>query len=102
MIVRADLDASSVTLVDPDDFFRFEVAVAGGAVDDERLGPLLAPHGRMDGDHAWIDTGAIVALAGDAADDAWHAGFEAMVDYARSKGFLAEDGSAIRGHLEAA
>jgi hypothetical protein len=102
VIVHVDLDAAAVSLLEPADFLGFHVAVAGGAVDDDRVGPLLAPHGRLDGEHAWIATDAVVALAGDAADDAWHAGFEAMVDYARSKGFLAEDGSAIRGHLEAA
>ena len=102
MIVHADLDASSVTLVEPDDFFAFHVAVAGGDVDDDRLGPLLAPHGRVDGDHAWIDTGAVVALAGESAEGAWHAGFEAMLEYARNQGFLSEDGGSIRAHLEPA
>ena len=102
MIVHADLDASTVTLVEPQGFFAFHVAVAGGDVDDERLPALLAPHGRVDGDHAWITTESVVALAGDAADDAWHAGFDGMLGYARSQGFLSEDGSAIRGHLEPA
>ena len=102
MIVHADLDVSSVTLVDPGDFFGFHVAVAGGDVDDVRLGPLLPPHGQLDGDHAWIDTGAVVALAGDEADDAWHAGFDAMLDHARAQGFLSDDGRRIRAHLEPA
>ena len=102
MIIRADLDHAAVTLLDPADFRGFHVAVAGGDVDDERLGEVLAPHGRLDGEHAWIGTDAVVALAGDAADDEWRAGFDAMVAYARDKGFLAEDGTAIRAHLEPA
>ncbi len=102
MIVHADLDASSVRLVEPEDFFGFHVAVAGGEVDDERLAGLLAPHGRLDGEHAWISTESVVALAGDVADDTWQAGFEGMIDYARGKGFLSEDGSAIRAHVELA
>jgi hypothetical protein len=101
VILHADLDAATVTLREPADFFGFHVAVAGGPVDDERLPGVLAPHGRIDGEHAWIDRDAVVALAGDEADDAWHAGFDAMVEYARSKGFLSEDSTSIRAHLDA-
>jgi hypothetical protein len=71
-------------------------------VDDERLAGVLAPHGRLEDGHAWIATEAVVELAGDAVDDAWRAGFDAMLAYARDKGFLAEDGSEIRAHLEPA
>jgi hypothetical protein len=102
VILHADLDASTVTLKDPLDFFGFHVEVAGGDVDDGRLAGVLAPHGRLDGEHAWIDRSAVIALAGAEADDAWHAGFDAMLAYARDKGFLSEDGEAIRAHLEAA
>jgi hypothetical protein len=66
------------------------------------LAELLAPHGRVDGEHAWITTEAVMALAGDAADDAWQAGFDGMIDYARGHGFLSEDGTSIRAHLEPA
>jgi hypothetical protein len=101
VIVHADLDTAVVTLQAPDDFHAFHVAVAGGDVDDERLPGVLAPHGGVDGDHAWIATEAVVALAGE-VDDGWREGFEGMVAYAREKGFLSDDGSAIRAHLEPA
>lgn len=100
MIIRADLDARSVTLVEPVDFGGFHVAVAGGDVGDERLGEVLSPHGRLDGDHAWIDVDAVAALAGEAADDDWRAGFDGMVAYAREQGFLDDSGRALRAHLE--
>ena len=100
MIIHADLDRATVTLVDPADFRGFHVAVAGGSTDDGRLADLLAPHGRLEGDHAWITSEAVVALAGPAADDEWQAGFDGMVAYARDKGFLDESGAAIRAHLE--
>ena len=102
MIIHADLDAATVTLVDPADFRGFHVAVAGGSTDDDRLATVLAPHGRLDGEHAWITTDAVVALAGATADDEWQAGFDGMVAYARDKGFLDESGTAIRAHLEGA
>ena len=101
MIVNADLDAATVTLVEPADFKGFHVAVAGGSVDDPRLGGVLAPHATLDGEHAWVRVDAVVALAGDPDDD-WRAGFDGMVAYAREKGFLTEDGTAIRAHLEPA
>ena len=102
MIIHADLDTATVTLVDPADFRGFHVAVAGGPTDDDRLATVLAPHGRLDGEHAWITTDAVVTLAGSAADDEWQSGFDAMVAYARDKGFLDESGTAIRAHLEGA
>ncbi len=102
MIIHADLDAATVTLVEPANFRGFHVAVAGGPTDDERLAAVLAAHGRLDGEHAWISTDAVVALAGPAADEEWQAGFDGMVAYARDKGFLDESGTAIRAHLEPA
>jgi hypothetical protein len=100
VIIDTDLDAGTVTLVDPADFKGFHVAVRGGGTDDDRLATVLAPHGHLADGHAWITTTAVVALAGDAADEDWHQGFGAMVAYAREKGFLSEDGTAIRALLE--
>lgn len=102
MIIHVDLDAATVTLVDHADFGGFHVAVAGGDVDDERLPAVLAPHGRLDGAHAWIDVDAVVALAGSGADAEWRTGFGGMLAYAREKGFLDDAGTAVRAHLEAA
>jgi hypothetical protein len=102
VIVHTDLDARTVRLDEAGDFTGFHVAVAGGGPDDERLADLLAPYGRLDGDHAWIAVDAVVTLAGDEADDGWRAGFDGMVAYAREKGFLDERGTAVRAHLEAA
>ena len=102
MILHADLEAGLVTLIDPSDFRGFHVEVAGGDVTDGRLETVLAPHGRLHDDHAWIAVDAVAALAGEAADDRWRAGFEGMVAYARASGFLDASGTAIRAHLEAA
>ena len=102
MILLADLDDAVLTLQEPSTFTAFHVVVAGGGVDDERLAGVLAPHGRLDEGHAWIDVDAVVTLAGDAADDEWRSGFDAMVAYASDKGFLSDDGTAIRAHLEPA
>lgn len=101
MIIRADLDASHVTLVDPDDFRGFHVAVTGGGADDDRVDAVLARFGRLDGDQAWITVDAVVLLAGRPDDDEWRAGLDGMVAYAREKGFWDEASGAIRAHIEA-
>ena len=100
MILLADLDDAVLTLQEPSTFTAFHLEVTGGDVDDERLATVLAPHGRLDDGHAWVDVDAVVTLAGDAVDDEWRAGFDAMVAYAGEKGFLSSDGSAIRAHLK--
>jgi hypothetical protein len=102
VIIHADLDAATVTLQDPEDFRGFHVAVAGGTVADDRLSGVLAPHGSLDGDHAWIRAEAVTDLAGETADASWRDGFAGMVAYARDKGFLDDSGTAIRAHLEPA
>ncbi|MET1041262.1 MAG: hypothetical protein ABWZ90_09515 [Acidimicrobiales bacterium] len=101
MIIRADLEAGSVTLLDPADFRGFHVAVVGGDVTDERLELVLAPYGRLDGDHAWIKVDAVAALAGENANDHWRAGLDGMIAFARDNDFLDDSGSAIRAHLRA-
>lgn len=102
MIVHTDVRTGRVTLEQPDDFTAFHVAVAGGAVSDDRLAAALAPHGRLEDDHAWVEVEAVRALAGEAATAEWQTAFDAMLDYARSKGYLDESGDAIRAHLEPA
>jgi hypothetical protein len=99
VIVRADLRTGAVTLDEVDDVGGFHVEVAGGPPDDGRLAEALAPHGHVDGDHAWIRPEAVVALAGREHDADWRRRFDGMVAYAREKGFLDASG-AIRAHVE--
>jgi hypothetical protein len=96
IVVTTDPDA--VTLDQPDDFTSFAVLAPVGTADDldGRLGPL----GHYDGEHVWVDRGALAGLAGTrATDPEWSDGLTAMVDYARRRGFLSDDGTAIRAHV---
>jgi hypothetical protein len=82
--VRLEIDLSKVPpateLRDPDDLKSLKVVV------------------RQAG-HAFIARDELLRLAGDRADDpAWRTEFEAMVSYAESQGWSAEDGS-IRAHV---
>ncbi len=50
-------------------------------------------------DHVYVRPEEIRRLAGDRADAAWLEEFERMVSFAKSKGWVREDG-AIRAHVE--
>jgi hypothetical protein len=68
-------------------------------VSDEAAAAVLAAAGlgTVDGDHAWLDAGALRA-AGDGSA-AWISGFDGMLAYAASKGWASEDGTRVRAHI---
>jgi hypothetical protein len=90
--------SASPTLVAGDDFANFKVVVHNGA--QERQRPELGSIGHwVDDDHVAVFTEAVRRLAGDRAATAeWGKGFSAMLGYAESKGWIADD--AIRAHVE--
>jgi hypothetical protein len=63
---------------------------AAAAISDAGLGTV-------DGDHAWLDAGALRA-AGDGSQ-AWVTAFDAMLAYAAGKGWTSEDGARVRAHI---
>jgi hypothetical protein len=81
-------------LADADNFRAFSVVVAG----DPDVAEALAGLGTVDGEHAWLDPGAVKALAGEVGER-WHADFDAMIAYATSKGWT-DDGGRVRAHIE--
>jgi hypothetical protein len=100
MDVEIDLrDASpAARLVHADDLKRFAVVLIGDAAPPaDRLGP--AGVARCD-EYAWVSISELVRLAGDAATPEWRASFEAMIEYARSKGWVDDELGAVRGHVE--
>lgn len=96
--VRPAGRAAEATLLQAGDFRNFSVRLLGRHVAD----PLTAIGiGQLVGDaEALVSVAAVRRLADRAADQAWNEGFSAMLDYARSRGWLTEDGSQIRAHLE--
>ena len=103
MIVSVDLTTTpaEVRLDEPDDCKRFHVA-ARGAADAASLADALTAHamGRTDGDDALIELEALRRLAAGRVSDAWEADFAAMVEFARTNGWLDDTGSAIQAHVE--
>jgi hypothetical protein len=101
--VNVDVSRSpAVALRDQDDFGSFKVVVSGMAAGDPRLAGILEPYGSIgsNGD-ALLRIDAIKALAGNrGANPEWLARLDRMIGYARSRGWLAEAGSAIQAHCE--
>ncbi|HEX5402255.1 MAG TPA: hypothetical protein VFX16_08140 [Pseudonocardiaceae bacterium] len=89
----------TAVLADQDNFRAFAVQVDGT---EDRLPAVveaLTGLGVVDADgaHAMLDAEAVCGLA--AGGDAWRADFDAMVEYARSKGWT-DDKGRVRAHLE--
>lgn len=82
MYLRVDTRTTPplVDVVEPDDFTAFKVVV-------------VTPS------HSWVDPGELAALTGRTDDPEWQQKLTGMVAYARSKGWLDEQGR-IRAHVE--
>ena len=103
MVVDVDLttEPPALALDDPEDCKAFSVRVRG---DRSRLASALeaAGVGRTDGDEALVGVDAVRRLAAGRVGDNWEDDFAAMLDYAATKGWVADEGRAIRAHIEGA
>jgi hypothetical protein len=101
VVVDLSVTPARVWLDEPQDCSRFHVAVRGDG-DDASFDRALADSraGRMTGDDALITVAAVRDLAAGTVDDRWEGDFSAMLDYARGRGWVTEDGEAIRAHVE--
>ena len=88
----------TTVLLDADDFRHFSVRLVGsGAAEALQAGGT----GRLIGNsEALVSVHAVRRLADREADPAWTEGFAAMLRYAQQHGWLSEDGSEIKAHLE--
>ncbi|MEU2348315.1 hypothetical protein [Modestobacter sp. NPDC049651] len=102
-VITGTDEVPEVRVVDVDDLKRLHVAV--GAVTDEEADQALrsAGLGRLDDGAAWLDAAALraAAEAGATAPD-WAAQWDGMVGFARSRGWVSEDGATLQAHVEPA
>lgn len=100
MIVTITSDGSLVE--DADDCTRLHISADG--LDDAAVGAALltASLGRPgEPDHAWIAVDKLRAVARVASrTPGWDARFDAMIAYARSKGWLDASGEHVAAHVE--
>lgn len=97
MIVAVSAEGK-VTLQELDDFRRFHLVPAARAQDAGLDGALHSVGARRDGDHALIPQEWLRAQGADRGGE-WRDGFDAMVKYAGSKGWVDLTG-AVRAHIE--
>ena len=103
MYVQIDIvpERPVVTLEEPDDCTRFHLAVVGGRDIGRVFGALVdAAAGRLDGDHALITIDAVRRMAGGRVGDDWDERFDAMLAFARTKGWIDDTNNAIQAHVE--
>ena len=103
MYVQVDLraDPPVVTLEEPEDTKRVHLAVVGGKDVGRVYGALVdAAAGRLEGDDAQIAVDAVRRMAAGRVGPRWDEELDAMLEFARSKGWLDETGSTIRAHVE--
>jgi hypothetical protein len=95
--VYLQVSAEGTTLEDPDDLKRFHVEVDPAVADPAAA---LSGWARLEGDHAWVAVQAVRRAAAGRVGARWDADFAGMLEYARAKGWLSEDGASIQAHVE--
>ena len=101
MVVDVDVSGErpAVELAHPEDCKAFSVRVSG---DRAGLDDALQRNGvgRMDGDEALVAVDAVRRLAAGRVGPGWEGDFAAMLEYAGTKGWIADEGRSIRAHVE--
>lgn len=96
------LTEDGVDVREADDLRRLHLAVTG--LTEDSAGALLRGAGfgeLLDRETAVLDVAALRSQASERATaDDWSDQWTAMIDYARTKGWLADDGSAVQVHVE--
>ena len=102
-VITGTQEVPEVDVVDVDDLTRLHVAL--GMVTDEEADQALraAGLGRLDDGTAWLDAAALRSAAEAKATVAdWSAHWDRMVDFARGRGWVSDDGSTLQVHVEPA
>ena len=97
MILHIDTERNSVLVGEPDDCKRLCAVISGAGNIDTALGPL----GSADADdaHLWIKVEALKRAAMPTHDVDWSTRFDAMIEYAKSKGWIDTSKTRVRVHL---
>jgi hypothetical protein len=99
-----DLTIDEVELAEPHDVKRLSVAVAHGT-DQAKVAELLTSTGAGrpipgDDEHVWVSRGWLQEKAEGRVTGRWSEDLDHMVTKARERGWLDEDGSHLRAHVE--
>lgn len=98
MILVVDTEGRSVQMGDPDNFRQLHAQVQGSGDLQAALAGLATV--ADDQGHLWVRVAGLRALGRPAGAADWHQHFDAMMGYARSKGWLDATGDSVRVHIE--
>lgn len=65
----------------------------------DEAGHLLGELGRLKDEHVWLDIARLRALSPLAGDPDWLAGFDGVMAYAATRGWIDDSGARVRAHL---
>jgi hypothetical protein len=95
-----DVRTGGTSLQDPDNFRELAVRVSTAMDPYARAQALAALGPRIDDEHLSIEPTTLARLAGPhGKEPTWQSGFDAMLEYARSHGWVSDSG-AVRVHVE--
>lgn len=98
MIVHVHAD-DRITLEDPDTFTAFHVVAPGR--DAASVAATIGGDARADEQgHVWLPIAQLHRLGEAHGGAEWRAGFDGMIAWAASKGWVEGDGTLVRAHLE--
>lgn len=98
MLIRITA-AGEAMLEEPGDFRRFSIRFDPGSRGIPAAEAALARVARPDGQAAWVRQEALRRLAPQGDDAAWRRGFDGMVAFAATRGWVDAAGC-IRAHVE--
>jgi hypothetical protein len=102
VVVDLGTNPATVELDEPEDCTRFHLLVRGSA-DDGHLAAALEHAGAgqlADHDTALVSVDAVRGWAAGRVPDGWADDFAGMLEYAGTKGWLADGGATIQAHVE--
>jgi hypothetical protein len=95
-VIDARESPAGIRLVEPEELRSLKAVVVGPAA-EPAWPPAIAKHE----EHVWIRVGELRELAAAAGvGPEWQAGFDAMLEFARSRGWVDETERAVRAHVE--
>jgi len=97
VIVVVDGGTGQVVMDEPENLRGLSVELRGCGA--SQAGTLLGDLGHVDGEHVWLDIPLLKALSPLADDAEWAEGFDGVMKYAESKGWIDETGTRVRAHI---
>ncbi len=98
MIIRCNPATGEVTIHDPDVFTSFQVEAPAATTTAEVSKMLGTPEADQEA-HVWVRIDQIRQLAGQSTP-AWNEGFQAMINYASTKGWTNQAATMLLAHIE--